>query len=60
MSVISIEYMANEEMSRNLYGYGLVINFGNRCNVAQIKDKDIFADINDWDMFRNIWICLFN
>ena len=45
MSVIPIEYMANEEMSRNLYGYGLDINFGNVFNDIQIKDYLIFADI---------------
>ena len=45
MSVISIKYMANEEISRNIYGYGLDINFGNLFKNIQIKDLAIFADI---------------
>ena len=45
MSVISIEYMANKEMSRNLYGYGLDINTGNEVKNTQIKDLAIFVDI---------------
>ena len=45
MSVISIEYIDNKEMSRKLYGYGLDINFRNVFNDIQIKDYAIFADI---------------